>query len=314
MLALEKAATRTLSRTQQAIVRTLLYFDVFGHPLSEEEVARFSDLPRQQLSALHAELNALCDEGVIARSGPYFGFGNVDALVRARLEENERAATRMRKAYRMSRLIGRFPFVRAVMLSGSISKGRMAADGDIDYFVITAPDRLWVARTLLVLFKKIFLLNSRRDFCVNYFVDTDHLCIEDRNLFTAMELRTLIPTFNAPLCEAFFEANDWAKHLLPNTSPPDASRAAYAHGPLKRALERSLVSGLGDELDEWFMLRTLRYWKHKFAELDRAQFDVALRTRRYVSKHHPRNFQKRVLDAFQQRIARFERDHDTALG
>ena len=63
-------------------------------------------------------------------------------------------------------------------------------------------------------------------------------------------------------------------------------------------------NGLGDELDEWCMLRTLHRWRYRFAEFDRRKFDLALRTRRYVSKHHPRNFQERVLSAFQERVER----------
>ena len=314
MLAFENVDIRTLSAAQRAIVRTLLYFDVFAHPLTEEEIARFSSMPTHQLACLSEELRSLCAEGLVHRAGPYFGFGDVAAHARVRNEENVRAKQRLHKAHRMSRLIGRFPFVRAVMLSGSISKGRMAADGDIDYFVITSPDRLWVARTLLILFKKIFLLNSRRDFCVNYFVDTAHLTIEDRNLFTATELLTLVPTFNASVCAAFFAANGWAQEMLPNACVPDPSAAGYAHGPVKRTMERMLVNGLGDEIDEWLMLRTLRHWRHKFAHMESARFNSAMRTRRYVSKHHPRDFQNRVMTAFEERLAAFERDHDTSLG
>lgn len=314
MLAFENVETSTLSVTQRAIVRTLLYFDVFAHPLREEEIAQFSSVPAHTLSTLQEDLRVLCADGIVNKAGPYFGFGDVAAHVRQRTEENARAQERMHKAHRMSRLIGRFPFVRAVMLSGSISKGRMAVDGDIDYFVITEPDRLWVARTLLILFKKVFLLNSRRDFCVNYFIDTAHLAIEDRNIFTATELLTLVPTFNAPLCSAFFEANPWAQDMLPNANVPDTSTASHAHGPVKRVAERMLKNGLGDEVDEWLMLRTLRHWRHKFAYMENVRFNSAMRTRRYVSKHHPRDFQNRVMVAYQQRIAAFERDHDTILG
>src|SRR4029453_17664939 len=114
----------------------------------------------------------LCNNGLVHGRDGYFAVAPPGPMIGRRREQEERAASRMNKARRMSRFIGSFPFVRGVMLSGSIDKGVLDEDGDIDYFIITSPGRLWVARTLLILYKKIFLLNSRRDFCVNYFVDT----------------------------------------------------------------------------------------------------------------------------------------------
>ena len=85
-----------------------------------------------------------------------------------------------------------FPFVRGVFLSGSISKGFMSESDDIDYFIITAPGRLWLTRTLLILFKKIFLFNSFRNFCLNYFIDSENLYIPEHNRYTATEIVFLI--------------------------------------------------------------------------------------------------------------------------
>lgn len=74
----------------------------------------------------------------------------------------------------------------------------------------------------------------------------------------------------------------------------------------KARWERRLNGKLGDWLDEWCMKATWRYWNWKFRSMDRRTFEVALRTRTYVSKHHPRNFQKHVLEGLQERIAELE--------
>lgn len=307
------AEPSVLTHQQRALIRTLLYFDVFQHPLRENEIYRYLSGSSDKHIQLSEDLGVLCSEDTISHTAGFYGFGDLTTSIASRELDNQRARERMGKAERMSRLIGRFPFVRAVMLSGSISKGRMAEDGDIDYFVITEPGRLWIARTLLIVFKKIFLLNSHRDFCVNYFVDTDHLAIQDRNQFTATEVMTLIPTWNRPVCRAFFAANGWAKEMLPNMELPFATDIPSENGGLKKLVEALLRSRLADEIDEWCMLRTLKHWRTKFTEFDRAQFDIALRTRKYVSKHHPRNFQGIVLDAYQKKIDRFEQQHGLSL-
>jgi hypothetical protein len=302
-----------LTGQQRALIGTLLYFDVFRHPLRKEELMRFLGRSVRDPQTLTADLDALCADGTCSELQGFYGFGELAAAIEDRHADNQRAAERMNKAHRMSRLIGKFPFVRGVMLSGSISKGRVAEDGDIDYFVITEPGRLWIARTLLIAFKKLFLFNSHRDFCVNYFVDTDHLAIEDRNLFTATEVMTLIPTWNGAVCEAFFDANVWASALLPNAVRPSPVNVPGSNGRAKRLIEKLLRTHFGDEVDEWCMLRTLKHWRSKFAELDRARFDIALRTRKYVSKHHPRDFQRRVLEAYALRITSFETEHGLSL-
>jgi hypothetical protein len=298
------AAAPVIRSVRSAILRTLLYFDVFQYPLTEEEISRFNPLPGLSAKEVEAELEELVCEGIVLQHMGHYGFGALAANLEKRVADNARARSRMAKAHRIGRFIGRFPFVRAVMLSGSISKGCLAKDGDIDYFVITEPGRLWIARTLLIGFKKLFLFNSRKAFCVNYFVDLDHLEIEDRNLFTATEILTLLPVCGADACAAFFRANRWANTFLPDLPPPATRHVPAIHGPVKRLFERCMRNGMGDEVDEWCMLRTLRHWKNKFAEFDRQRFELALRTRKYVSKHHPRNFQQRVLDAYAERLQR----------
>jgi hypothetical protein len=39
----------------------------------------------------------------------------------------------------------------------------------------------------------------------------------------------------------------------------------------------------------------VRFWRRKFKHFDAQTFDIALKSRRHVSKHHPFYFQKKVL-------------------
>src|SRR5690606_20772121 len=120
-------------------------------------------------------LNNLIKQGIVFNLDGFFSLQNQKELVTRRLNGNHKAQWFLKKAKKWSNFIGSFPFVRGVFISGSLSKNFMTADSDVDYFIITKPGRLWLARTLLVVFKKIFLLNSRKFFCVNYFIDENHL-------------------------------------------------------------------------------------------------------------------------------------------
>ena len=78
-------------------------------------------------------------------------------------------------------------------------------------------------------------------------------------------------------------------------------------------MESLLNNRLGDSLDRFFMKNTLRFWKKKFSHFEDEDFNVALKTRTYVSKHHPRNFQRKVMDALAEKTAAFERQHNVSL-
>ncbi|MGV3637224.1 MAG: hypothetical protein ACO1NQ_06205, partial [Flavobacteriales bacterium] len=138
---------------QNTVLSVLAYFDVFAHPLTAEEIRRFLVRTTASADRIQQALVGLAAAGLVQQAGPYWGLGAVDTHARERLAAESRARTRMPKAEVMARRIARFPFVRAVFISGSMSKGCLAADGDIDFFVVTEPGRLWVARTLLVLYK-----------------------------------------------------------------------------------------------------------------------------------------------------------------
>lgn len=310
----QRSRDLVLSPTARAVVRTLLYFDIFKHPLRKEELVAFSQLPAHAGDDMPPALEQLLRGGLVVESDGHFALSEAGERTARRTRHSLRAKERMAKAQRNSDLIGSFPFVRAVMLSGSISKGVLDETGDIDYFIITAPRRLWVARTLLVLYKKIFLLNSRRDFCVNYFIDTDHLAIEDRNLFTATEVVTLLPTHGPKCCRDFFGANRWAFERFPNMPPQRPMPMERSARRSQQLAERLLCGAIGEWLDDLFMRLTYMRWRRKFGGFDARTFELALRTRKYVSKHHPQGFQQRVLDALTERIARFEAQHGLSLG
>jgi len=191
-----------------------------------------------------------------------------------------------------------------MFLSGSLSKNFMEVDGDIDYFVVTSPGRLWLSRTLLVLYKKLFLFNSHKYFCVNYFVDTEHLEIEEKNLFTATELATLIPACGPETYVPFMDQNSWVANYFPNFPKHEISSiSAVKNGTLKRVFEKLLNNPIGTLLDRLCMRLTVGYWKRKFTSFEKDRFDIALKSRPYVSKHHPNNYQQKVLSAFEERFS-----------
>ena len=163
------------------LLKPILYFSLFKYPLTEEEIFNFSKAESKEQIKL--DLIELVNDDIIYKIDDFYLTENNETLIKRRLEGNKMAKNIYQKALTVSRLISKFPYVEGVGISGSLSKGYYDDDGDIDFFIITSPKRLWIARTFLILYKKIFLLNSRKYFCVNYFISSNALEIEEKNIF-----------------------------------------------------------------------------------------------------------------------------------
>lgn len=290
------------------IINTLLYFDIFNYPLTPGEVHQFLQSNHVSPETIHDKLHALVREGFAFQVGPFFSVQDNAALAERRIKGNEAAKSFLARAIRQGQLIASFPFVRGVMASGSLSKGYMDEACDLDFFVITAPGRLWIARTLLVLYKRIFLRNSHKYFCVNYFVDEEHLEIEEQNLYTATELVTLMPLAGHQHYVRLMKENAWVTSYLPN-SKISTSFPVESNPPSRKKWWEQLLSLCApDQLDSLFMRLTFLRWKRHYSNYPKSDFEIAFKTKRYVSKNHPNYFQGKVLHQYEHKRKSFEHD------
>lgn len=296
-----------LTLVEAGIFKTLLYFDIFQYPLTLNELTRLHPVSEVCPKELAGALASMVAHGHIRQEGEFFQLAANPSWAERRKRGNALAAETFETAKKRSALVAAFPYVEAVMVSGSLSKDYMEAGSDIDFFVITRPGRLWIARTLLIAYKKLILMNSHKEFCLNYFIDTDHLEIEDKNIFTATEVAFLVPMHNSGLYRRFRNANLWADRYYPNHGLRRMDLCTDARkGWLKRTGEWFLGGSLGDWLDGSFMRLTMKRWQKKFPQLNPETFAVAMRSRKYVSKHHPSAFQERVINKLDQRQSDLE--------
>jgi hypothetical protein len=303
-----------LNPVSKNILRVLLYFDMFRHPLKAEEVFYCCTEHCGSFSGIENELNFLISQNLITKNDGYFFPEGNPGFVQRRMSGEMNARKTWKAALRFSKLISRFPFVRGVYISGSLSKGYMDKEADIDYFIVTKPGRLWLSRSLLVFFKKIFLLNSRKYFCVNYFIDENSLRIPDKNFFTATELVFLVPTCNYDLYLELMNRNSWVKKYYPNFPlRKDENMVPSKKSFIKNACESIFKGRIGEWLDVFFFRITISHWKRKFTHFDEKTFDLRLRSKKNVSKHHPKGFQEKILKDWEEKIDLFEMQHGVEI-
>ena len=104
----------------------------------------------------------------------------------------------------------KIPTVEAVFLTGSTAVKNATKNADIDLMIITKPNTLWLTR--LIVFKKL-----KSFACPNIFLDTNHLEIMEKNLYTAHEVLQAKCLYDREnINYLWLKNNSWTKEFLPN--------------------------------------------------------------------------------------------------
>jgi hypothetical protein len=196
-----------------AILKTVVYADLFDYPLRFEELCRglfdvalAPDEVRHRLDHSPA-LAAVLDE----RDGFVFLVGR-EGLLAARCEGERRAKELLSRHRGVIARVARLPYVRLVALSGAAAFDNVH-DDDLDLFVVARAGRAWSACMLVTLLSRAF--GARRAICANYFLDESSLALADRDLYTAHQLVHLRPLAGDDAHRALLGANAWVADLFP---------------------------------------------------------------------------------------------------
>lgn len=296
-----------------SVLRTLLYYDIFSHPLSGDEIYTFlpqNSVTREQVKQF---LKKSSEGGALyAEKDGYYYIKPNEQYVSSRLKKEDYSKKMWKAAWAATHIIKRFPFVRCVMVTGTLSKNSSDHESDLDFMIITSPNRLWISRTLLMLFKKIFLLNSKKYFCINYCITENSLEIKQRNIFTATEIATIKATYNESLTKEFVQKNSWVKEIFPNYIINDETlhkagcKVQQRRSIIQKTAELFFAGKFGDWLDTKLMNRTNIHWRKKYPQMNDDERYDRLRTTPTESKTHPHSVHEKILTMYKEKLSGYD--------
>jgi len=303
---------------RQNIVNVLAYFDIFKYPLSRDDIRNFI-AGRYSRQLIDEQLLVLTEKKIIYRLGDFFALEDNMQLAARRRSGNKKAITEFTKAAAAARILFKFPFVDGLALSGSLSKNFADNNTDIDFFIITRPGRLWIARTLMHIFYKLAAVTgSQRMFCMNYYIDAAALEIPEQNIFTAMEIATLVPMQGNDCIKKFAAENEWVKKYFPLAETKSMNTVPAKKVMLRKFSEWILGGKPGNSIDNWLFRLTSRHWQKKEHQrkVNAKGISIGMLAGKHFAKPDPKNFQVKVLNQYESKVQQLAislREINTAL-
>ncbi len=286
----------TSDSLQLSLKKTLAYFDLANFPLTKEELYNFLWEPPQVSYAefllslrdyTFGEGEAIplfgsANNGIAASSqkigtprndtvksfmmteqnGYYFLSGR-EELVETRRCRLLISENKLKIARRAARIVRSVPFLKAIFVCNTVGAEQATEDSDIDFFIVTEKNRIWIARLWVTFLLGLFRLrrvNNRikNKICLSFYVTADslnlaNLRVVDDDIHFAYWINQMLPLYDPENYYAkFLQANSWTKKYLPNIKSEKMSSYIFKISESKlgrvwkRAWEKMWTGAYGD--------------------------------------------------------------------
>lgn len=198
---------------RKEILATINLAHYFQSAFTAEQVYRYLRIKmcRKEFDGIIAELNN--SNLVFKRENALF-----TRDLEAAYQQKKQQSRHLFKRYRFYlKVISKTPWVKYAALTGANAFESCNDRDDIDLFLVTARNRLWLCYAMLVTVSK--LLRKRNLLCINYLVDEKNLYISQQDYYTAVQIMQMIPLFKNEFGKKIIENNPWIFKFLPNADP-----------------------------------------------------------------------------------------------
>lgn len=281
---------------EKAILRALLYADIFNYPLTQEEIWKNLISEKEvSRSSFDKSLSKLLFKKVIFKSKIYISV-NPNNL-QNRDNNNSLLADKLEKARLASNILSGIEGIEMVGLSGGLAAGNAREDEDIDFFIVAEKKYLWTVRLECTrTLHKHGIRRSRSDtkandkICLNMFVAREHLGFSE-DIYTAHEITQLIPLFSrGKVYEDFIQQNKWVYKYMPNFCIKEPLQRGKNYSKRPQGI---LYSGLSMLFLE--AIQRAYMFPHKTTEKISGK----------ILAFHPFDYKKFILENYEERIRRY---------
>lgn len=173
---------------KEAIIRVIVFFDLFDYPLTPQEIWQYLD----KTESFCDIIEVLSELKIIETRDGFFFLKGRRGIVNIRRQRHNYSVRKIKIARKFARLFSFLPFVKMVALSNSIGQHNLRDASDIDFFIVSAANRIWLTRLFCASLAKIL---NRRPTAKN---KRDKICLSFYLSEANLNLKTLELTANDP--------------------------------------------------------------------------------------------------------------------
>jgi predicted nucleotidyltransferase len=202
---------------EQSILKTIEYSKIFDYPLTVIELHSF--LPEKiSINDLQLKLNQMHKDKLIYLNKNYV-LDSVNSIHLIDIRHNRQIVSKYhwRVIKEITGELSQIPFIYSITITGSLAVNNSEKNSDIDFFVLTKRNRVWLVR-LLLFFLELNLEKRKYlgiDFCFNYIIDDSGAELQPGYII-GRELVQMKPLFKSRFNNFIFKKNQWIQNYFPN--------------------------------------------------------------------------------------------------
>ncbi len=208
-----------------SIIKTLSYSDIFDFPLTREEIYKYYIGEKVSRGAMSHVLREMVKAGQISKENNLYFLNGRQKLCKIRKNRKTESVPKMVLALKTIDILHFIPTIKLIGVSGSLSMENCERKDDVDLFIVTDGNALWITRLIVSLVLSVLgIKRDRKDnfginkICPNMYLTLSSLSISP-NLFAAHELSQLKVIFNRDFTyQALLDSNSWVSKFMPNVS------------------------------------------------------------------------------------------------
>ncbi|HLD01415.1 MAG TPA: hypothetical protein VJC10_00930 [Patescibacteria group bacterium] len=296
-----------MGNSEKAVLKTLLYSDIFSFPLTLDEVFEFlisnKKYDKDSVKRALAKLSPLIDT-----QDKYYCLKGRKNIIAKRIEKKRFSEKKSTIAVKFSKRLSLIPSVLFIGISGGVAALNADKNDDIDLFIITKKNTLWSTRLCVLLLLELYGARRKRNreqtknkICVNMLLDKSSLSFlkNRQNIYTAREIAQLVPVFDRDSAYSnFLRSNSWVKKHLANSTARQVL-IQYRLDTTHRLSQKMfrLLNPLAKQI------QMIRINKHKTTE---EVTDTLL-------AFHPKDYAASTLQSYKKRVRQAEKLYNTHL-
>jgi len=167
------------NNNEKIVLRPIIFLDLFDYPVTAFEVWHYLD-KKQFFSEVIEALDKLVQQNIISKKNGFYYLLGRGQIVDTRLRRYNYSCTKIKKAQLFIKPFSFLPFIKSIAVANFIGAYNLRQGSDIDFFIITSANRIWLSRFISAGLAKILRLrptkqNKKNKICLSFYISEVNL-------------------------------------------------------------------------------------------------------------------------------------------